>query len=288
MTAACGPALTVLAPGPLTTVQDIGRPGYGALGVGPSGACDRHSYRLANRLVGNGGGAAVLEVTFGGLRLRAERAITVVTTGARCPGAPHNAPATLLAGDELRLGPPVTGVRTYLAVRGGIAVPEVLGSRSADLLSGLGPAALTAGEGLAVFPPGLPFPGVDIAPAPDPPGDTVTVHLRPGPRVDWFTRRSWEDLLAAPYTVTGHSDRTGMRLDGPALERSGTGELPSEGLTRGAVQVPPAGTPILFLADHPVTGGYPIVGYVADTDTDRCAQLAPGQRIRFARRTPSG
>jgi allophanate hydrolase subunit 2 len=133
-------SVTVLETGPLTTVQDAGRPGRAALGIGRSGACDRASYRLANRLLGNDIGAAVLEVTFGGLVLRADDEVTVVTTGARCAGAaPHNAPFVLPGGAELRLGTPGTGLRTYVAVRGGIEVEPVLGSRSTDVLAGLGP-----------------------------------------------------------------------------------------------------------------------------------------------------
>jgi len=132
-------ALTVLAPGPLTTVQDTGRTGQGALGIGRSGACDRAAAALANRLVGNPPEAAVLEVTFGGLAVRAAADLLVVTTGARCAGAiAHLAPTRLRAGQELRLGSPDSGLRTYLAVRGGIDVPPVLGSRSTDLLAGLG------------------------------------------------------------------------------------------------------------------------------------------------------
>jgi biotin-dependent carboxylase-like uncharacterized protein len=276
------PAFTVLHPGPLTTVQDAGRPGYGALGVGPSGACDLGSYRLANRLVGNDEHAAACEITFGGLRIRAERTVTVCLTGARCPGAAHNAPVTLFPGDELHLGSPVTGLRTYLAVRGGVDARPVLGSRSTDLLAGLGPDPLAAGDRIAALPPRHAYPGVDVAPVPEPEGGPVTVSVGPGPRVDWFTGRAWHDLTGGPYTVTSSSDRTGLRLDGTPLRQCGARELPSEGLRRGAIQVPPAGAPILFLADHPVTGGYPIIAYVAHTDIDRCAQLQPGQAVRFA------
>ena len=133
-------ALEVVLPGPLTTVQDAGRPGQAALGVGRSGACDRRAHALANRLVGNPPGAAALEVTFGGLEVRAHGDLLVATAGARCAGAwPHAAPARLRDGEVLRLGPPVTGVRTYVAVRGGVDVEPVLGSRSTDVLAALGP-----------------------------------------------------------------------------------------------------------------------------------------------------
>ena len=274
-------AFTVLEPGPLTTVQDEGRPGQAAIGVGRCGACDRRSYRLANRLLGNEPGTPALEVTFGGLTLRAEADLLVVTTGARCPGAPHNAPQLLRSGQVLRLGAPAAGLRTYLAVRGGVDVPPVLGSCSTDVLSGLGPAVVRAGDRIPVGRPGGPAPGVEVAPVADPEGGVVTVRVTPGPRRDWFPDTAWESLLGQQYAVTSDSNRVGIRLEGEPLARARSGELPSEGMVRGALQVPPAGTPVLFLADHPVTGGYPVIGYVVDDDVDRCAQLRPGQGLRF-------
>jgi len=275
-------ALTVLQTGPLSTVQDGGRPGQAALGVGRSGACDRAALALANRLVGNPPDAAVLEVTFGGLALRASRDVVLVTTGARCAGPlPHCAPVHLRAGSEVRLGPPSSGLRTYVAVRGGVDVPVVLGSRSTDVLSGVGPAVLSPGDELPVGSPTLPMPGVDVAPVGDPPAGEVTVRVLTGPRRDWFTAGAWAALTGSAYTVSSDSNRVGVRLEGPVLERSAEGELPSEGMVRGALQVPPSGQPVLFLADHPVTGGYPVIGYVADVDVDACAQLRPGQTLRF-------
>ncbi|SFT51909.1 biotin-dependent carboxylase uncharacterized domain-containing protein [Geodermatophilus amargosae] len=277
-------ALTVVAPGPLTTVQDLGRPGLAGIGVGRSGACDRASAALANRLVGNEPGAAVLEATFGGLVLQAEADLLVVTTGARCPGSGvHDAPGLLRAGSTLALGAPSAGLRTYLAVRGGIAVEPVLGSRSTDLLAGLGPPALRPGDVLPVGAPTGDVPGVDVAPVPDPSGGEVAVRLLPGPRGDWLTSSALDVLGSAAWTVTAESNRVGLRLDGPRLERSVPDELPSEGLVRGALQVPPSGAPVLFLADAPVTGGYPVAGYVADDDVDRCGQLRPGQTLRLRR-----
>ncbi|MGY1727306.1 biotin-dependent carboxyltransferase family protein [Geodermatophilus sp. SYSU D01062] len=274
--------LTVLSPGPLTTVQDRGRPGLGGIGVGRSGAADRAAAALANRLVGNDPAAAVLEATLGGLAVRADADLLVVTTGARCPGSPvHDAPGLLRAGATLALGTPAAGLRTYLAVRGGIAVPPVLGSRSTDVLSGLGPAPLRAGDVLPVGDAAGPPPGVDVAPVADPPAGEVTVRLLPGPRADWLSSSARDALGSAAWTVTAESNRVGLRLAGPRLDRAVEGELPSEGLVRGAVQVPPSGQPVLFLADAPVTGGYPVAGYVADDDVDRCAQLRPGQVLRL-------
>lgn len=274
--------LRVLATGPLTTVQDAGRVGQAASGVGRSGACDRRSYALANRLVGNHEGAAVLEVTFGGLVLRAERDVVVATTGARCAGTwPHNAPTLLRAGEELRLGLPRAGLRTYAAARGGLAVSPVAGSCSTDLLAGLGPPVVASGDRLAVHPPAGLMPSVEVAPVAEPETGELVVELLSGPRRDWFSGRSWSLLLSSAYEVASDSNRIGLRLDGPPLQRAVEGELPSEGLVRGALQVPPSGLPVLFLADAPVTGGYPVIAYVRDGDVDRCGQLRPGQQVSF-------
>lgn len=280
-------SLTVLQTGPLATVQDDGRPGQAALGIGRSGVCDRGSAHLANRLVGNPSSAAVLEVTFGGLAVRAEADLLVVTTGARCHGAfAHDSPALLRTGAELRLGPPASGLRTYVGVRGGIDVAPVLGSRATDVLAGLGPEVVSAGDVLPVGAPSEPPPGVDVAAVADPPDCEITVAVLPGPRADWFGDDGWVSLTGQSWTVTSDSNRVGLRLDGEPLQRTRTGELPSEGMVRGALQVPPSGTPVLFLADHPVTGGYPVIGYVADlspvSDVDRCAQLRPGQTLRLS------
>jgi biotin-dependent carboxylase-like uncharacterized protein len=274
--------LTVLSAGPLTTVQDLGRPGRAAEGIGRSGACDRSSAALANRLLGNDAGAAVLEVTAGGLAVRAEDGVWVVVTGARCAGTPYGAPTWLGAGQVLRLGPPVGGLRSYLGVRGGIAVEPVLGSRSSDLLSGLGPGPLAVGDVLPVGTAGD-WPGVDLAPVAPPVLGELVVAVRPGPRADWFAADVHRTLTSTVWEVTGDSNRVGLRLAGPELARQREGELASEGMVRGALQVPPSGQPVLFLADHPVTGGYPVIAYVADADVDRCAQLAPGRTLRFRR-----
>ncbi len=274
------PSLTVLKTGLLTTVQDSGRPGQASLGVGRSGACDLASYRLANRLVGNDEDAPALEVTHGGLRVRADGDLVIVSTGARCEASwHHNAPAILRSGEELALGLPTSGLRTYVAVRGGFNVEPVLGSCATDTLSGLGPKVPSPGVVLDVGTSELPMPGVDLAPVTDPETGDVTVLVTPGPRLDWFADEEWASLVEQSWTVTSDSNRVGLRLEGEALVRKRTDELPSEGLVRGALQVPPSGKPVLFLADHPVTGGYPVIGYVADADVDRCAQLRPGQEL---------
>jgi biotin-dependent carboxylase-like uncharacterized protein len=278
--------LTVLAPGPLTTVQDRGRPGWASIGVTRSGAADRAAADLANRLVGNDASAAVLEVTAGGLRVRAERTLLVAITGAPAPvtvdgrAAPFDAPFPLGIGQVLGLGLPPMGLRSYLAVRGGVDVPSVLGSRSTDTLSGLGPAPLASGNRLPVGSLAADEPIVDVAGVRAPSSRPV-LGILPGPRRDWLAPDAWAALVREPWTVTADSNRVGLRLSGPVLERARTDELPSEGLVPGAVQVPPDGAPVVFLADHPVTGGYPVLAVVRTADIPAAAQLRPGDAVRF-------
>lgn len=278
-------ALEVLRTGTLALVEDLGRPGLAATGVGRSGAADRGALRLANRLVANPEDAAAIEVVFGGLAVRARRWLIVALAGAPAPadvdGRPvgHHAVLTLRPGQVLRLGRPPTGLRSYLAVRGGIDVAPVLGSRSTDVLSEVGPAPLSDGDLLAVGPDPDGLPLVDVAPVAVPPAGLVTLHAVPGPRADRVTDVT--ALARTTWTTSSRSNRIGLRLDGGRLERTAAEEIPSEGMVRGAVQVPPGGEPVLFLADHPVTGGYPVVAVVRDADVDRAAQLRPGQPVRF-------
>lgn len=280
-----GGDLEVLATGASALVQDLGRPGLAASGVGRSGAADRAALRLANRLVANPEGAAGLEAVLGGLSVRAHRLLTVALAGAAAPAAidgrpmGHHAVLTLRRGQVLTLGAPPSGLRTYLAVRGGIAVAPVLGSRATDVLSGVGPRPLAAGDLLPVGPEPSTFPLVDVAPVGAPPSGTVTLRAVPGPRADWAADPA--ALARTAWTASSRSDRVGIRLEGEPLRRLDRGELPSEGMVRGAVQVPPGGEPVLFLADHPVTGGYPVIAVVLDTDVDRAAQVRPGQQVRF-------
>jgi biotin-dependent carboxylase-like uncharacterized protein len=278
-------ALEVLATGALALIEDLGRPGLAATGVGRSGAADRGALRLANRLVANAEDAAGIEVLFGGLAVRARGLLTVALTGAPAPAdvdgtlVGHNALVTLHAGQVLRLATPSTGLRTYLAVRGGIAVDPVLGSRSTDVLSWLGPEKLTPGTVLPVGPEPDAFPLIDVAPVAVPASGEVVLRAVPGPRADFLADPN--ALAHTTWITSSRSDRVGMRLEGGSLERDGAQELPSEGILRGAIQVPPGGEPVLFLADHPVTGGYPVVAVVLDADVDRAAQVRPGQHVRF-------
>ena len=292
----------VLRPGPLATIQDLGRTGYAHLGVPPGGAADPASLRLANRLVGNADGAAGVEFTLGRAELRFHAAAQVALTGAAtsvtitvdgrgaAAEATPRSPFVVLAGSVLRLGAPAAGLRTYLTVGGGIEVPAVLGSRSADLLSGLGPRPLRAGDRLPIGAARRPGAAEsrDTAGPPaqrrGPPAGrdgVVSVRILAGPRDDWFSPAALAALTREAYQVTAASSRTGLRLAGPALARARAGELPSEGMVTGALQVPHDGQPILLLADHPATGGYPVIAVVHSADIGRAAQLRPGQRIRF-------
>ncbi|MFD3441778.1 biotin-dependent carboxyltransferase family protein [Streptomyces sp. NPDC058685] len=280
-------AIAVVRAGALSTVQDLGRPGHAHLGVPRSGALDAPAARTVNRLVGNAEGAAVLETTLNGCALRPRCAVTVAVGGAPCPvtvdGRPvaWGAPVRVAAGSLIEAGWAARGVRSYVAVAGGFAVEPVLGSRSTDLLSGLGPAPLADG---AVLPLGMPI-GQPArldggVPWPAPPAELI-LRVRLGPRADWFTDGALRTLASGGYRVSASSNRIGLRTEGPALERARTGELPSEGMVLGALQVPPDGCPVVFLADHPTTGGYPVVAVVDPRDLPAAAQAAPGTPVRF-------
>lgn len=286
-------SVEVLAPGALTTIQDLGRPGWAHIGVPRSGAADRESLRLANRLVENSDGVAALETTLMGPRLRVDGDVLVAITGAPVDARagdrqlPMNEPIELGAGDELKVGTARLGLRTYVAFAGGVEVPLVLGSAATDLLTGLGPTVLGAGDvlSLGAVAGGRTF----HPPASGPPVTPVTeiptaspLHVIVGPRSDWFTSDSISRLLTGEFTVSHASNRIGLRLEGPPLQRALTGQLPSEGLVPGAIQVPRTGQPILLLADHPTTGGYPVIAVVRSDDLRLAAQLRPGQRLRFA------
>lgn len=290
------PQLEVLQAGPQTLWQDLGRPGLAGQGVSASGAMDRASLRAANRLVGNEPGAAALEAVQGGLALRSHGELVVAVTGADGPltlqaadgrrwAVPRQQPLALADGDTLTLGEPGRGMRSYLAVRGGFVLPAVLGSRATDTLARLGPAPLVAGDRLAVGAAagvvGEPTSAPEL-PAAD---ELVTLDVVMGPRTEWFTAESIARLAEQAWQVTPQSSRVGLRLQGAqALQRAPgyeAQELPSEGTVRGALQVPPNGQPVLFMADHPLTGGYPVIGAIAPHHLDLAGQLPIGARVRL-------
>lgn len=276
----------VLRPGLLTTVQDLGRwAGLGHLGVPPAGTLDEFATRLANRLVGNPAGAAVLECTLRGPALRFSRPTPVAVVGAAMPvtvdgrPVPSATTAEVPAGGVLDIGQTAVGLRCWLAVAGGFDLPPVFGSRSVDTLTGIGGRPLRAGDVLPVGQPaGPPWTG-PVPTWPPPAGDgPVTVRVVAGPHSGWFAER----LDGGDYTITPRSDRTGLRLAGPPLPRlAGRGELGSHGLVAGAVQVPADGRPVVLLAGRQTTGGYPVPAVVCAADLPLLAQARPGGAVRF-------
>ena len=271
-------------------VQDAGRKGLLNQGIAASGAADQGAFRVLNRLLGNAAGTAALEILGGGLRLRTTAPCTLAVTGAprglavNGEAFPAHRVIALDAGDELTLGAPESGTYGYLGLRGGFAVAPGLGSAATDTLARIGPAALTAGSWIglaqtraeAVQPPLAP-------PALPRPGDLAQIDVIMGPRADWFSDAVQAEFLAQDWLVTPQSSRVGKRLDGPPLHRDAR-ELPSEATPLGAIQIPHSGLPVLFLADHPLTGGYPVIAVVAPHHLDLAAQVPPGARIRFRAR----
>jgi len=296
-------SLLVLRAGPSALVQDLGRPGHASLGVTASGAADRAAAATALRAVGTDPAAAVLEVLLGGLTVMTDEPAVVAVTGAKAlvvvtPDGSRRTAATgevlrLDAGSSLEIGRPVAGVRSYVGVRGGIDVPAVLGSRSRDTLAGLGPPPVVAGDvldvGDAVVGPWADGwqvsagRGVVGGGAVTGARESVELDVIPGPRDDLFPPAAW-DILAATGHVSGHADRVGVRID-PArpVPRLDTREIPSEGMVRGAVQIPADGAPVVFGPDHPVTGGYPVIGVLTARSADAISQLLPGTPVRFRR-----
>jgi biotin-dependent carboxylase-like uncharacterized protein len=276
----------VVRAGPLTTVQDIGRAGYAHLAVPRSGALDRPALDLANRLVGNHLGDAALEATLGGVGVRAGCDCTVAVTGSRALISVDGHPAgwglatPVRRGQLVEVGPALSGVRSYLAVDGGLAVQATLGSRSTDVLSSLGPPPLRDGDVLPLGPPRRAAAALDFDPWPEP-SDPLVLRARLGPRDDWFTAAALAVLRSSTFTASSLSNRVALRLDGARLERAVEAELPSEGMVLGAVQVPADGRPLVFLADHPTTGGYPVIAVVEADDLPACAQARPGAAVRF-------
>lgn len=280
-------AIEVIKPGALTTVQDLGRPGFAHLGIPRSGAADRASLKLANRLVGNAEGAAALECTLIGPSLRFGDDAVIAITGAEVlaqvdgESVPLNSAVGVAAGSLLQLATTSTGLRSYIALRGGIDAEPMMGSRSSDLLSGLGPEPLKLGQSITTGEPTGDVPAIGAAPV-APPSDEPLLHVVAGPRADWFAANALELLAASSWEVSSDSNRSGARLLGPELPRVRNDQLLSEGMAHGAIQVPASGQPIVLLADHPTTGGYPVIAVVASADLDAAGQLRPGQRLRFA------
>ncbi|HEY3530869.1 MAG TPA: biotin-dependent carboxyltransferase family protein [Nocardioides sp.] len=264
-------------------VQDLGRPGWAHLGVPRSGALDAPAAALANRLVGNDPEDACLEVLLGGLAVTSDVGVWVAVTGApvrlEIDGRPRDfgSAVRLGPGETLRLGSPDVGLRSYVAFSGGIAVEPVLGSRSTDTLGRVGPPPVRAGDRLPLGSPVGPPAPVDISRTPTVGPLRITI----GPRADRVAGDVVDRLCRTSYAVSQDSDRVGLRLVGAPLPLARDEELPSEGIVAGSVQVPPDGRPLVFLADHPTTGGYPVVAVVDQDDLWQCAQLRPGDPVTF-------
>jgi len=289
-------ALQVRATGLLTVFQDLGRHGQAGQGVSASGAMDQAALKAANRLVGNASHLAALETVGGGLQLRsvgenvvavtgADAALTLTTADGKRWPVPRYEPVALADGDTLAVAQPSAGARCYVAVRGGFTEAPVMGSCATDTLAHVGPAPVAVGDWLGVRP----APAASVVAAPGlPPADLPTLEhevvldVVMGPRTDWFTPEAIARFAAQRWQVTPQSNRVGLRLAGEVpLDRAITGELPSEGTALGALQVPPSGQPVLFLADHPLTGGYPVIGCVAPYHLDRAGQIPVGAWLRF-------
>ncbi|WP_423923941.1 carboxyltransferase domain-containing protein [Frigoribacterium sp. 2-23] len=291
-------ALIVRAPGTQTMLEDLGRPGRAGLGVSPSGAMDHRSLREANRLVGAPAEHAALEIAYGGLEIETRGSLVAAVAGApvgllvtaRDGSTRRPVPGAAFAlddGDVLRIEPPARGVYAYLAVRGGFTEPAVLDSVSGDVLSGLGHAPLVAGDELPIgtaWAQSVALDASDSQRSVSGPDEVTLLDIVLGPRDDWFDELSLTALTTQEWTVTPRSNRTGLRLHGDTpLERAlgFEGELPSEATISGGLQIPPDGQPVLFMADHPVTGGYPVIACVTTEHLDRAAQVPIGARVRF-------
>jgi antagonist of KipI len=281
-------ALSILRPGMFTTVQDAGRWGFQSRGVPMSGAMDWYSHRLANRLLGNDHAMATLEVTLMGPQMRFETDTAFAVTGADFRLTLNDVPVEMNrmveagSGAILKFGERLRGARAYVAVAGGVDVPQVLGSRSTHVLTamgGLDGRALRTGDALLIGVRGK--------------GRGVTATITPCPlpltpftggarlRVVVADEHLFARLASQRFQISPQSDRMGYRLDGASIADAQTGELISSAVPTGAIQVPPAGQPILLMNDHATTGGYAIAGVVITADLPVAGQLAPGDWIEF-------
>ena len=288
--------LVVLDPGLLTTVQDLGRPGYQRVGIPPAGPLDRAAFVVANRLVGNPDGASGLELTLRGPRLEVRRDSVVAVTGATMPitvngqAAPAWTAVRLRPGDVVAFGMVTAGCRAYLAVAGGLDVPPVLGSRATYLrgrLGGLEGRALQKGVGLSIGAPSCALDRVEgrtVPPARRPAYPTeVECRVVLGPQEDRFTPEGLAALLEGLYDVTPQADRMGYRLKGPVISHARGHDIISDGIPLGGIQVPGEGQPIVLLVDRQTTGGYTKIATVISVDIGRIGQTKPGHRVRFRR-----
>ncbi|KAJ6031356.1 hypothetical protein N7540_002088 [Penicillium herquei] len=293
----CAQFNVIAAPFP-ALFQDYGRRGYSSQGVSASGALDRPSLKAANRVVGNPVNTPCLEIMPGGFSFESTTRVVIGHAGAPCLVTIQDAgghtrtvtnlqPTALEPGDVVTFGHAQAGVRCYLAVRGGFDVNEVLGSAATDILANLGPKPVTAGTALKLRNSRCNLMSVSLYEtstlALPKAHDVMILDVVLGPRTDWFTAKGVETFIQQEWNVTPDSSRVGIRLSGDiSIERENSHiELPSEGTVKGAIQVPHTGQPVLFLGDHPLTGGYPVIGAVAEHHLDLIGQLPVNTKIRF-------
>lgn len=280
--------LTILSPGPLTTVQDEGRFGYMNTGFSPGGAMDRGAMRLANLLVGNKMNEGVLEMTMAGITAAFSCDTVIAVTGADMSpllngkNVAMNESILVKKGDELKLGFANGGLRTYLAVAGGFDLPLVMGSLSTNLkccLGGFQGRKLAAGDEIPLKKSISSFQKRSFSPPKQ--SSTLHIHAMLGPQEDYFTDGGIHSFFTEEYTVSPQSDRMGIRLEGVAVESKNGVDIISDGIAFGSVQIPAAGTPIIMMADRQTTGGYAKIATVISSDLDLLAQAKPGDKIRF-------
>lgn len=277
--------IRVLKPGVLTTVQDLGRPGYAHLGLSPAGAADSLSLRAANLLVGNPEDAAAVECTLLGPTLEFDAEATLAISGsASANGLPWNQTFTVAAGERLSLGALTSGARAYIAVRGGIDVAHVMDSASTFLPAAIGGyhgRALKTGDELPV--------GQHFAHAPrklrpghlPPTTEASPLRVLPAMQASWFGDDAYESFAHASYIVTDKSNRSGLRLSGDPIRALQQQELITEGIPLGGIQVPSDGQPIILFVDQQTTGGYPKIATVISADLPRIGQLRPRDEVKF-------
>lgn len=283
-------ALVVVKPGLLTTVQDLGRYGHQASGVPVAGPMDMFSHRLANQLAGNDPDAATLEITLLGPEMIVDADTTIAIAGAQFEVAcddrtvPPNESFTVRRGQRLKFGRIVQGARAYLAVAGGIQIDRLLGSRSTHLVSHMGGfngRALAAGDRVPIIGDAGSRPPRKAGGLTLPTKGRALLRVIAGPQAEWFQADALTMISGVSFRISPQSNRMGYRLQGPPLVRARAGELISEPLGIGAIQVPSAGEPILLMADRQTAGGYPKIGYVISADLPLAGQLAPGDFIEF-------
>lgn len=284
-------SIRVQKPGLSTTVQDYGRFGFAHLGISPCGAADAVSLRIANRLVGNDQYAPALEMTLLGATLQFLSDAEIALSGADCgctlgkDGVAMYSPLKVTANSVLQCGSTLNGVRTYLAIAGGINVPLIMGSASTDVrgkFGGIEGRRLKAGDVLEVGNDAHgPFRSIPSRIL-DELSRTGPIRVTRGAQANWFSKEQFNQFLASSYTISEQSDRAGLRLNGESINPIGPGQLLTDGIPLGAIQVPPDGQPILLFVDQQTTGGYPKIANAIAADIHRIGQLRPRDEIRFA------